>query len=106
MFSVCQSKVDLGFLVDGSGSLSKSFSNVLDFVKALISFFPISPSQTRVGMVIFSTRPYPIFPFNRYNSKSSVLRAVDRARFPSGGTRIGRALQYVSRYDYCLAIGN
>ena len=100
MFSVCRSRVDLGFLIDGSGSIRKHFTRVLDFVKTLISFFPISPRQTRVGVVVFSSRPYPIFPFNRYYSKTSVIRAVDRIRYPYGGTRIGRALRFVSRYEF------
>ena len=84
----------------GSGSIGKRFTRLLDFVKTLISFFPISPSQTRVGMVVFSSSPYPIFPFNRYYSKTSIIRAVDRVRFPYGGTKLGRALRFVSRYDY------
>ena len=99
---VCRLRVDLAFLVDGSGSIENqgkgNFMRVLDFVKTLISFFPISARQTRVGMVLFSTRPYPIFRFNRYYSKTSLIKAVDRVRYPYGGTRLGRALRYVSRY--------
>lgn len=72
--------------------------HVLDFVKTLISFFPISPRQTRVGMVLFSSRPYPIFSFNKYRTKTSLIKAVDHVRYPRGGTRLGRALTYVSRY--------
>ena len=87
--------------MDGSGSIQTqgktNFMHVLDFIKTLISFFPISASQTRVGMVVFSTRPYPIFRFNRYYTQNSVIRAVDRVRYPYGGTRLGRALRYVSR---------
>ena len=71
---------------------------VLDFVKTLISFFPISARQTRVGLVVFSNRPYLIFRFNRYNSKTSLVKAVDRVRYPYGGTKLGRALRCVSRY--------
>ena len=101
-FTVCRLRVDLAFLVDGSGSVEKqrkgNFMRVLDFVKTLISFFPISARQTRVGLVVFSNRPYLIFRFNRYNSKTSLLKAVDRVRYPYGGTKLGRALRYVSRY--------
>ena len=102
LFTVCRLRVDLAFLVDGSGSVEKqrkgNFMRVLDFVKTLISFFPISARQTRVGLVVFSNRPYLIFRFNRYNSKTSLLKAVDRVRYPYGGTKLGRALRYVSRY--------
>lgn len=102
LFLVCRLRVDLGLLVDGSGSIQArgktNFMHVLDFIKTLVSFFPISASQTRVGMVVFSSRPYPIFPFNRYYTKTSVIKAVDRVRYPYGGTKLGRALRYVSRY--------
>ena len=29
-----------------------------------------------------------------------MIRAVDRIRYPYGGTRIGRALRFVSRYEF------
>lgn len=77
--------------------------HILDFIKTLISFFPISAGQTRVGMVVFSTRPHPIFRFNRYYTLPSVIKAVDRVRYPYGGTKLGRALAYVSRY-VCEAV--
>lgn len=75
---------------------------IIDFVKTLISFFPISQSQTRIGLVVFSSKAYPAFPFNRYNSKASVVRAVDRVRFPYGGTRTGNALRFTSGYVFCV----
>lgn len=98
---VCQSRVDLGFLIDGSGSMRRTFIQIIDFVKTLISFFPISQSQTRIGLIVFSSKAYPVFPFNRYNSKASVIRAVDRVRFPYGGTRTGNALRFTSGYVFC-----
>ena len=99
---VCQSRLDLGFLIDGSGSMRRTFIKIIDFVKTLISFFPISQSQTRIGLVVFSSKAYPAFPFNRYNSKASVVRAVDRVRFPYGGTRTGNALRFTSGYVFCV----
>lgn len=92
--------MDLGFLIDGSGSMRRTFIQIIDFLKTLISFFPISQSQTRIGLVVFSSKAFPVFPFNRYNSKASVVRAVDRVRFPYGGTRTGNALRFTSGYVF------
>lgn len=101
---MCKSRVDLGFLIDSSGSIESqgrgNFKRILDFVKTLISFFPVSRRHTHVGVIIFSSQPVPIFRFSRYSTKAEVLKAVDRIRYMRGGTRIGKALRYAGRYFF------
>ena len=63
---VCNTRVDLGFLVDGSGSVGRSnFKRVLYFIKQLVNSFRISPRYARVGMVVYNKRPSRVFSFNR-----------------------------------------
>ena len=99
---MCSVPVDLGFLIDGSGSIEYqgkgNFVRILNFVKAIVSFFEISQGKSRVGCVLFSSRTIPIFGFRRYSSKVQILRAIGRIRFPRGGTRIGKALDYTRDY--------
>ena len=99
---VCKIGVDLGFLVDGSGSIEYqgkgNFGRMLNFIKSIISFFQVSQGKSRIGFVLFSTRPIPIFGFTRYSSKAEVLRAIDRIRYPRGGTNIGKALDFARNY--------
>ena len=82
---VCRIKVDLGFLIDGSGSIEHygrgNFKRMLKFVKVLISAFSVCKRRARIGLVLYSTRTYPIFRFRRYCSKRSMFRAIDRIRY-------------------------
>ena len=95
---VCRKRLDLGFLVDGSGSIEAygrgNFRRCLRFVKQVVASFHISPRQTRVGIVLFSSRTNLVFGFNRYRDKRSILKAIDSIRYPRGGTYIGRALRF------------
>ena len=99
---VCKIGVDLGFLVDGSGSIEYqgkgNFGRMLNFIKSVISFFQVSQGKSRIGFVLFSSRPIPIFGFKRYSSTAKVLRAIDRIRYPRGGTNIGKALDFARNY--------
>ena len=74
--------MDLGILIDASGSVGrKNFQKVIDFVKSLVSFFPLYRSGTRVGVMVFHSRSRVIFGFNRYGSRAQVVRAIERIRF-------------------------
>ena len=80
--SVCRSRVDLGILIDASRSVGrKNFQKVIDFVKSLVSFFPLYRRGTRVGVMVFHSRSRVIFGFNRYGSRAQVVRAIGRIRF-------------------------
>ena len=98
---VCRKRLDLAFLIDGSGSINAygrgNFRRCLNFVKRLVASFSISPRKTRVGIILFSTRAWLIANFRRYRNKQSLLRAIGRIRYPRGGTNIGRALNF-ARY--------
>ena len=101
-YLVCTLPVDLGFLIDGSGSIEYqgkgNFPRMLNFVKSVVSFFEVSRGKSRVGFVLFSSHTIPIFPFGRYSSKGQILKAIERVRYPRGGTRIGKALDFTRHY--------
>lgn len=94
--------MDLGFLVDGSGSIEYqgkgNFGRILNFIKSVVSFFQVSRGKSRIGYVLFSSRPIPIFGFKHYSSKVQVLKAIDRVRYPRGGTKMGKALEFTRDY--------
>ena len=80
--SVCRSRVDLGILIDASRSVGrKNFRKVTDFLKSFVSFFPLSTRETRVGVMVFHSRSRVVFGFNRYSSRTQVVRAIGRIRF-------------------------
>lgn len=94
--------MDLGFLIDGSGSIEHygkgNFRRVLNFVERMVQSFIISRRFTRVGVVVFSKRPRGIFPVTRYGTRKYVIAAIRRIKYPRGGTRTGKALVYARKY--------
>ena len=101
---VCAVALDLSFLIDGSSSIERygrgNFGRILNFVKSLVSFFPISRRETHIGLMMYTSRAIPIFNFNRYYTRAAILRAIDNLRYPRGGTRIGKALSFARRHFY------
>ena len=98
---MCRKRLDLAFLVDGSGSIEAygrgNFRRCLNFVKRVVASFHISPRHTRVGVVLFSSRAWLVLNFRSSRNKHGVLNAISRIRYPRGGTRIGLALRF-ARY--------
>lgn len=98
---MCRRRLDLAFLIDGSGSIEAygrgNFRRCLNFVRRVVASFHISPRHTRVGVVLFASRAWLVFNFRRFRNKHGVLYAISRIRYPRGGTRIGRALRF-ARY--------
>ena len=97
-FAGCSARVDLAFIIDGSGSIEAygrgNFRRCLNFVRRIVSKFNINNGQTRIGIVLFSSRPRLIFDFRRYRRKNQVLSAINRIRYPRGGTKTGYAMRY------------
>lgn len=96
-FLECETEVDLGFLIDGSGSINRhdpgNFQRCLEFVKALTRAFVISPTGTRVGAILFSTRSRLVFDFNKYTTHAAVEAAINRIPYPHHLTYTGKALK-------------
>ncbi|XP_078372909.1 vitrin-like [Oculina patagonica] len=93
----CKTQVDLGFLIDGSGSVNHygagNFDRCLEFVKSLTRAFVISSTDTRVGAIVFSSRSQLQFDFNQYTSHEDVEAAIDRIPYPGYRTNTGVGLK-------------
>ena len=66
-------------------------------MKRLVVSFKISRRFTRVGVVLFSYRPRLIFRFSSYSRKRDILRAIDKIKYPRGGTKTGLAMSFAQR---------
>ena len=91
--------VDLAFVIDGSGSIEHygkgNFKRCLRFVQRVVSQFKVHSGFTRVGIVLYSTRPKVMFRFNRYyRRKRQLLSAINRIPYPRGWTKTGWAMRY------------
>ncbi|KAJ7385797.1 hypothetical protein OS493_013831 [Desmophyllum pertusum] len=93
-------QVDLGFLIDGSENINKygagNFQKCLEFVKLITKPFVISPTDTRVGAIVFSHQTELQFNFNQYKTKPEVEAAIDRIQYPSSLTYDGKGLTMVA----------
>jgi len=96
--SVCTSPVDLGFLIDASGSIGpKDFLTILDFVAMIVDAFAIGPSGTHVGVIYYSDTAITKFDFNKFKgqelTKENVIKEIRKIDATEGQTRIDLALE-------------
>lgn len=95
----CKAKVDIGILLDGSGSIDYqspgNFDKCKNFLKNLVSSFNVAKDGTHVGLVLFSTNANVVFSFEEYLDANSMMDAIDKIKAPSAGTNTGKALDLV-----------
>ena len=99
----CEADVDIGFIIDGSGSIrdanpsDRSFDNwnlLLNFVASIIDRLP--RSGTQVGAVLFSDRGELLFRLNQYPNLQDARDAILRTRYPGANTNTSGGL-YIAR---------
>jgi len=78
----CQYR-DIGFLVDGSGSIVEdvidTYALMQEFIKRIIGRIDVGPRQNLVGVVQFSSTVETIFNFNTFanSSKAEIYKEID-----------------------------
>jgi len=88
--------LDLVFVADSSRSVRKeNFLLEKKFISDLVSAFPVSPSQSRVGLVTFNTNPKTRFRLESYGSNVAVKHAIEAVPYEAGGTFLSKALHNV-----------
>lgn len=96
--AVCQTSVDLAFILDSSGSVGNyNFQQVKNFVKNVVDFFNIGSSGTHVAVVTYSTYTKLEFNLKAHYTKSSIKYAVGNIRYRGGWTYTADALDFVRR---------
>ena len=52
---VCQTKLDIAFVIDGSGSVGvRNFGKVKEFLKDVVDFYNVGLDQTRIALITYS----------------------------------------------------
>lgn len=91
---VCNVRVDVGFVIDSSGSVTgPGFQQAKRFVKAMISRFDVSRRKAHVGVIRYASHAQLMFRLDKYFSAESLARAVDDIAYIQGGTRTHVALK-------------
>lgn len=96
--SVVHSPVDIGFLLDGSGSVGKDgFRHILNFVNLVVTAFRLSHNATQIGITEFSNRPVIQIQLNEYQNLSLLQDEISKITDSGGRTRTDVALRSMSR---------
>ncbi|XP_065653360.1 collagen alpha-6(VI) chain-like isoform X2 [Hydra vulgaris] len=93
----CQAVVDIGFILDSSGSLRRDYHKEKDFLKSLIAVFGLSANGSRAGVITFSYHAEHSIMLNSFTDLSSFNKAVDDIPLMGLITRIDRALRLAQR---------
>lgn len=90
----CNTTVDLGFIVDSSGSIGRrNYVKVKSFVKYLARSFGISPTGSRVGIVLYSNKASVKAHFGQYATIEEFNNLVEGLPYERGHTYIDKALE-------------
>lgn len=102
----CSSEGDFVFLLDESGSVSSShFQTMKAFVRDFTAHFAIGPTANQFSVVVFNDRAREVFSLNRHSSLSDIQFAVMNISYSSGGTSIGKALEYARQFSFTSSRG-
>lgn len=86
---MCHNKVDLAFIVDGSGSVTREqFKIGKKFIADLIKHFDISKEKTNVAVASYSQYVHTGRTFSDDASRESVLKSVDGLRYEGAASRL------------------
>ena len=90
---VCRSRVDVGFIVDSSGSVASDYPKEKEFVKTIGNSLDIAEDGSHAGIVVFSSNSEVAMKFSESNNGSAFATAVDKLPLLRGRTRIDKALK-------------
>ena len=101
----CKAKVDVGFILDSSGSLRNDYQNEKDFLKALAGAFGVSDDGSRASVLTFSRKSELTIKFKDHFDQLKFNTAVDAIPLMGSVTRIDLALRLAQREMYLVENG-
>ena len=93
----CKAKVDVGFILDSSGSLRNDYQNEKNFLKKLAGAFGVSDDGSRSSVVTFSYYAEHSITFKDHKDITSFNAAVDAIPLMGSTTRIDKALRLTQK---------
>ena len=102
---ICKFKVDVGFILDSSGSLKDDYQREKDFLKSLAGSLGFGPGTTRAGVITFSYHAEHSIKLKDFDSLTSFNNAVDKIPLMGFTTRIDKALRLAQKEMYTVENG-
>ena len=97
--------IDLGFLMDASGSLYDNYDREKDFVNQVIDKQKLGSDKTRISVMSYSKNAKVHIKFDQFFDKTSLKAAVKKIPHESLNTRIDRALALAKSEMFTQASG-
>lgn len=98
---------DVVFLVDGSSSIGISnFQEVRGFLRSVVSGFDVGPDKVRVGLAQYANEPFQEFLLKDHMDKKSLLAALDKFPYRTGGTETGKAMDFIRTQFFTEGAGS
>ena len=89
--------VDIGFLIDASGSSRTFFNDVIKVIGRIIDSFQVGFSKTHAGFVVFSDKARVVSAIHDGKSAEVLKKELQSLPTPGGATRLDIALQLTYR---------
>ncbi|XP_028410753.1 uncharacterized protein LOC114533436 isoform X5 [Dendronephthya gigantea] len=104
----CTTKIDLGFMLDSSGSIgSAHFETMKSFVKDLIYHFKVSQNNTRVSVMSYASSPSLHLTFSQaFPTRQDLYSAIDNIPYTGGGTNTAAALTLAKSHMFNTRISD
>ena len=101
----CDAVVDVGFILDSSGSLRSEYGKEKNFLKALATSFGVSANGSRAGVITFSYYTEHSIKLSDHTDVASFNAAVDKIALMGSTTRIDKALRLTQKEMFSLKNG-
>jgi hypothetical protein len=99
--------VDIGFLLDGSGSVgNQGFLRVLNFVNQIVSAFNISRETAQAGVTEFSNKPVIHIKLDDFQDSRLLQDEISKIIDSGGRTRTDLSLQIMSQEFFTYENGS
>ena len=89
--------MDLGFVLDSSGSLRNDYQTEKDFLKSIAAAFGISADGPRAGVITFSYHAEHSIKMKDHTNASSFNEALDAIPLMGSITKIDKALRLAQK---------
>ena len=93
----CGQKVDVGFILDSSGSLRTEYGKEKQFLKAIAAQFGVNQNNSRIGVISFSYFAELSIKLDEHDNQHTFNKAVDDIPNMGSTTRIDRALRLAQK---------
>lgn len=98
---------DIVFLIDGSSSIGRSdFQAAKKFMQNIAENLEIGRGKIQIGVAQYSDNPYEEFLLNSYSSKQEILTAIQKIPYRQGGTKTGKALEFIQTKYFIQSSGS